>query len=87
MKGIGIGMIAGKLGGNGYKPTLHFWDRLYVTDGLNAVKGGVIWGAAVSGSDTLLDKVGVYDFVNKSIEKIETRYNYIRKEIEATYVK
>ena len=57
---------------------------LYVIDDLNSVKRGVMYGAGVSIIDTVLDKVGVYDFVNKSIEK---RYNYIRNEMEATYVK
>lgn len=70
MKGIGIGMIAGKLGGDGYKPTLHFWDRLYVTDGLNAVKGGVIWGARVSGIDTAIGVV---------TDKIKEKYNEIKQ--------
>ncbi|EMU55333.1 MULTISPECIES: hypothetical protein [Clostridium] len=46
-----------------------------------------MYGAGVSIIDTVLDKVGVYDFVNKSIEKIETRYNYIRSEIGVIYVK
>ncbi|WP_353846077.1 late control protein D [Clostridium sp. ZBS15] len=53
-KGIGIGMLTGKLGGDGYKPTLHFWNRLYTTDGIKAVKGGVIWGAKISGIDTVI---------------------------------
>ncbi|MCQ2018162.1 hypothetical protein [Clostridium butyricum] len=65
MKGIGIGMIAGKSDGNGYKPTLHLGDRLYVTDDLNAVKKGVIYGAGISFFDT---------FAQKDIEKVKDLY-------------
>ncbi|WP_181039419.1 hypothetical protein, partial [Clostridium butyricum] len=79
MKGIGIGMIAGKLGKDGYKPTLHFWDRLYVTDGLNAVKKGVMFGAGISFFDTV---IGV------GTDKIKEKYNEIKQNhMEATNAK
>ena len=87
IKGIGIGMIAGKLGGDGYKPTLHFWDRLYVTDGLNAVKKGVMYGSIASMTDTGLNELGVYNFLDKSIERIKTKYNEIQNNMEGVNVK
>ena len=60
--GVGTGVLVGKLGGQGYKPTLHFWKALYTKDAVSAVKGGMAWGMGVS---------TVSNFVNFGIGKVK----------------